>query len=109
MDLKKLIILNGCEKPCAKLVCRVYSKTSIKYVNLKLRKHYGNMKKGTEWASLKDFGFVKIRKIKGNTIIEDYYVLKNPSKAKYKDGTTRQWQGKTEFSFNDIMNMGCFD
>lgn len=100
MNLESLIILNGVERPCARLVCRIYSNKTIKYVNKNFRKHYKNLRKSAGWATLKQFGFVK----DGNK-----FVLKNKSKVKYSDGEIRHWQGINEFTYNDILNMERFD
>ena len=35
--------------------------------------------------------------------------LKNESKVKYYDGKIKHWQGKTEFTYNDILNSNKFD
>lgn len=108
MKLEKLIILNCAEKPCAKLVCRVYSNNCIKYINKYLRKHFKNMRRGDGWATLKSYGFIKEIRVIDNAKIE-YFVLKNPSKVKYSDGKIRKWQGKNEFTYKEIMEMSSYD
>ena len=106
MKTENLIILNGCEKPCARLLCRIFPNGSIKYVNKYLRKQYGSMKKGTEWASLKDFGFT----CNYNDKKKSYEYLKiSPSVAKYYDGEVREWQGKKTFTYAEILSMNSFD
>lgn len=104
MDLKKLIILNGCEKPCAYLVCRIMPNGKIQYVNKKLRRQHGAMKKGRECATLDEFGFVQISKNKFKL-----FFRKEDSIAKYIDGKTRYWQGQLEFTYNEILNMEHYD
>lgn len=106
MNLEKLIILNGCEKPCAYLVCRIMPNGKIQYVNKKLRRQYGNMRKGSESSTLKEFGFI----CNYNDDKKSYEFLKfNPSIAKYNDGVIRNWQGKNTFTYNEIINMKYYD
>ena len=104
MNLKKLLIINGCEKPCAYLVCRVMPNGKIQYVNKKLRKKYGNLKEGRESATLDEFGFVQTSTNKFKLFFREA-----DSIAKYLDGKPRFWQGKSEFTYNEIMNMQNID
>jgi hypothetical protein len=101
MNTDNLLILNGCEKPCAYLICKEYPDGRIQYVNKTLAKRYGNMRKDSESATLKEFGFAKIG---------DKFILTNPSIAKYEDGKIRKWQSRiTEFTYQEIVNMKGFD
>lgn len=95
MNLKNLIILNFIERPCMYLVCRVLPSGKIIYVNKYLRRRYPALRKSKGWASLKNYGFV---------FENNKFVLKNPSKVKYLDGKQRHWQGRTQFTYSDIMN-----
>jgi hypothetical protein len=98
VDTDKLIILNGVERPCMHLVCRE-TEDKIYYINKKLRKRYPKLRKSEGWANLTDYGF----------IYEDgKYILKNESKVKYYDGKVRKWQGKTEFTYNEILNSDIY-
>lgn len=96
IDTDKLIILNAYDRPCMHLVCRVMPNGKIIYGNKKLRRKYKNLEKGA-WATLKDFGFIY-------NVFTHKYELRNPSKAKYHDGSPRRWQGKTEFTYEDVVN-----
>ncbi len=100
MRTDNLIILNAIERPCMYLICRVMPSKKIIYVNKYLRKRYPKLRKSLGWASLKSYGFV---------FENNKFILKNPSKVKYIDGKQRRWQGRTEFTYNEIMNNGRFN
>lgn len=100
MDLNKLLIINDCDRPCAYLVCREYPNGKIKYVNKKLRKRYGNLRKSNSSATLAEFGFV----LNGYNRFELFFRTQD-SIAKYINGKPRYWQGCSEFTYNEIMNL----
>lgn len=98
IDVNKLIILNMYDRPCMHLVCREMPSSKIIYACKKLRRKYPNLKKGINAATLKDFGFIY-------NVFKKKYVLVNESKVKYPvDGKPRRWQGRTEFTYEDIVN-----
>ncbi len=96
--LENLIILNGIERPCMHLICREM-KDKVIYVNNYLRRRYPKLRKSEGWASLIEYGFV----------YEDgMYKLKNRSTVRYCDGSLKKWQGKTSFTYKDILNFNYF-
>ena len=99
MDTDKLIILNEIERPCMHLICKE-TDSKIYYVNKILRKDYPKLRKSYGWASLTDYGFVFENK---------KFTLKHDSKVKYDDGKTRHWQGRTSFTYTDILNASKWD
>lgn len=99
MNTDELIILNDVERPCMHLVCRE-TNNKIYYINKILRKEYPKLRKSEGWANLTDYGFV---------YENGKFILKNESKVKYYDGKIRRWQGKTEFTYNDILNSNKYD
>lgn len=76
------------------LVCRE-TEDKIYYINKELRKCYPKLRKTKGSATLTDYGFI---------YNNGKFILKNKSKVKYYDGTIRRWQGRTEFTYNDILN-----
>lgn len=99
MDTNELIILNDVERPCMHLICRE-KENKIYYINKILRKEYPKLRKSNGWANLTDYGFI---------YENGKFILKNESKVKYYDGKIRRWQGKTEFTYNDILNSNKYD
>lgn len=97
IDETKLIIINQFDRPCMHLVARVMPNGKIIYGCKKLRRKYPALKRGIGAASLKDFGFIY-------NVFKKKYVLCKESTAKYSDGKPRKWQGKTEFTYEDIVN-----
>ena len=93
----KLLIINQYDRACMHLVCREMPNGHILYACKKLRRKYPELKKGTGAATLKDYGFTY-------NLFKKKYVLTNESKVIYPDGTPRRWQGKTEFTYEDIVN-----
>lgn len=96
--LDSLIILNGVDRPCMHLVCRVM-KSRIRYVNEYLNRRYRNLKKSEGWASLSDYGFI---------FRDGIYILKNKSIVHYFDGSVKKWQGRTSFTYQDIKDFNYF-
>ena len=99
MNTNELIILNDVERPCMHLICRE-TDNRIYYINKILRKEYPKLRKSEGWANLTDYGFI---------YENGKFILKNESKVKYYDGKIRRWQGKTEFTYNDILNSNKYD
>lgn len=97
IDPGNLIIINEWDRPCMHLICRVMPNGKIFYANKKLRREYPELKKGTGWASIKDYGFVY-------NWMKKKYELINGSIVRYHDGKIRQWQGAKEFTYKDIIN-----
>ena len=94
---ENLIIINMWDRPCMHLVCRILPSERIIYINKQLRKEYPVLKKGEGWASLKDYGFIYDAN-------KNKYIKKHKSNVKYSDGKIREWQGLTEFSYDEILN-----
>ncbi len=94
MNTDNLIILNAIERPCMHLICKETDK-KIYYVGKELRKRYPKLFKSKGWANLTKYGFV---------FEKGKFILKNKSKVRYIDGRIRHWQGKTEFTYREIIN-----
>ena len=97
INTNKLLILNIIERPCMHLVCREMPSGKVIYVNKILHRAYPNIKKSRGHATLEDFGFTY-------DVLEQKYKLTKQSSVKYSDGKTRRWQGKTEFTYEEIVN-----
>lgn len=97
INTNKLLILNIIERPCMHLVCREMPSGKVIYVNKILRRAYPNIKKSSGHATLEDFGFTY-------DVFEQKYKLTKQSRVKYSDGKPRKWQGKTEFTYEEIVN-----
>lgn len=97
IDPENLIIINDCDRPCMHLICRVMPNGKIFYANKILRRQYPKLKKGTGWASIKDYGFVY-------NWMKKRYELRDGSIVRYHDGKIRQWQGQKEFTYKEIIN-----
>lgn len=98
VNTDKLLIINEYDRPCMHLVCREMPSGKIIYACKKLRRRYPDLKKGTGVATLKDYGFTY-------NVFKKKYVLTNESKVIYPNtGLLRRWQGKTEFTYEDIVN-----
>lgn len=97
IDMDNLIIINMWDRPCMHLIAEVLPDGKINYINKILRKRYKELKKGNGWASIKDYGFIYDKENKK-------FIKKNESIVKYEDGRPRNWQGLTEFTYDDIVN-----
>ena len=97
MNIDNLIIINMWDRPCMHLIAEILPDGKIKYINKILRKKYPILKKGNGWASIKDYGFI----FDGKT---NKFIKKNESIVKYEDNRPRNWQGSTEFTYDDIVN-----
>ena len=92
--LDKLYIINETDRPCMHLICREIGNKMI-YVSEHFRRRYPNLQKSESTSSLIDFGF---------TYDNGVYSLKNKSIVKYSNGKPRVWQGKTSFTYKDIVD-----
>ena len=97
ININNLIIINIWDRPCMHLIAEVLPDEKVRYINKILRKEYPELKKGIGWASIKDYGFIFDEETKK-------FIQKNESIVKYDDGKPRNWQGLTEFTYNDIVN-----
>ena len=97
MNIDNLIIINMWDRPCMHLIAEILPDGKIKYINKILRKEYPILKKGNGWASIKDYGFIYDE-------TTSKFILKNKSVAKWVDGRNHNWQGLTEFTYDDIVN-----
>lgn len=96
-----LIILNQYDRACMHLVCRVMPSGKIIYGNKILRRRYPVLKAGAGKATLKEFGFIY-------DVFKKKYRQVHESKARYTDGKPRRWQGKTEFTYEEIVNSSIY-
>ena len=97
MNIDNLIIINMWDRPCMHLIAEVLPDGKTKYINKILKKEYPELKKGKGWASIKDYGFIFDEK-------NNKFIQKNKSIVKYEDGKLCNWQGLSEFTYDDIVN-----
>lgn len=97
INTDKLLIINEHDRPCIHLICREMPNGRILYACKKLRRKYPDLQKGIGAATLEEYGFIY-------NVFKKKYVLTNESKVKYPNGKPRRWQGKTDFTYEDIVN-----
>lgn len=102
INVDKLLIINQFDRPCMHLVCREMPNGHILYACKKLRRKYPNLQKGTGAATLEEYGFMY-------DMFKHKYVLARGSRVKYPDGSPRKWQGKSEFTYEEIVNASLKD
>lgn len=87
----RFYIVNECDRPCARLIAERIQDGKLSYINTELRKQYPSM--SMKYATpLESFGIEFI--ISGGFLIGG---LIRDSKAKYRDGGARHWQGGDSF------------
>lgn len=92
MNINNLYILNDYDRPCMYLLAM---KEPLQYACLSMRKKFPDISADVmRMTPLKDFGFIQ----DGDT-----FKKVNPSIATYQDGRSRNWQGREEFTINDLL------
>ncbi len=92
IKLENLYILNDYDRPCMYLLA---TKEPLKYACKSMNKKFPHpTEDAIRMTCLKDFGFEQNG---------DVFKQVNPSKATYADGRPRDWQGRTEFTINDLL------
>lgn len=90
--LDNLIILNECDRPCMFLIV---CKEPLRYACLSMREKFPDIHLDMERITpLQDFGFIQE---------DDVFKKVNPSTATYSDGRIREWQGREEFTIEDLL------
>ena len=94
IELDNLIILNDYDRPCMYLLA---TKEPLQYACKSMKKKFPDISDFAHRATpLREFGFIQNR---------DTFIKVNESTAKYQDGRPRDWQGRTAFSAEQLLNV----
>jgi hypothetical protein len=99
MHAENLYICDDADKPCHWLLGELQPTGNFKYTAHRISKICKPFPP-RNLTSLKEFGFISIYN-KGLDQFE--YKKTKDSKAQYKDGKPRVWQGQEQFSYTDIL------
>lgn len=102
MNVKDLVIVNDCDRPCIQLIAHINASGLAGYLNKDIKSRVpGYYEPEVTMATLEQFGFES----RYNTETKDFDFIKlHPSKATYADGRIREWQDKEQFTLSDIYN-----
>jgi hypothetical protein len=97
MSSKEYYIVNNIDRPYEKLVA-VRKGDLLYYINRELKDDYPGMGMNTA-TKMEAFGFDIISSFDGNAVS---FKKVRPSTATYGDGEPRDWQGRSQFTYDHL-------
>ncbi|RLB66448.1 MAG: hypothetical protein DRH08_06180 [Deltaproteobacteria bacterium] len=95
--MKEFFIINDVDRPDADhVVQKLNDKGECRYISQRL-KHWGKMQLNEESIDMRDFGF-DVDEIVETKVKAMMFTKQRKSKATYRDGSVREWQGDPVFS-----------